>query len=214
MSFPPVVIDTTTSSASTPERPVYVYGQSGRCWKFRNAQVADEYFDRLTLKARCPEFLTDVRYLMNRYGESILKQLALMSREYGNLPIITESNFDVDITHKGKRDNAGLDTNPRTYTYYYKKANISITCNKRFSMYSLEPLQYLFPDHKYHESISCLTSGICNTELLQDYLLGDRVRYTEPRAQVAAPQRQPWAFLNIFRRSSTYAPIRVDLHID
>lgn len=213
MSFPPVVIDTTTSQP-TSNRPVYVYGRSGRCWKFRNAEVADEYFDRLTFKNTCPEFLTDVRYLINRYGESILKRLAFISPAYGNLPIITESNFDVDVTFKGKRDSTGLDTNPRTYTYYFKKANISITCNKRFSMYSIEPLQNLFPDHKYHESISCLTSHITNTELLQDYLLGDRVRYTEPRVQVTAPQRKPWTFLNIFRRSTTYAPIRVDLHVD
>lgn len=214
MSFPPVVIDTTTtSSPPTPERPVYVYGQSGRCWKFRNAADADAYFDTLTMGKSFPEFLTDVKYLIRRYGESILKRLALISPKYGNLPIITESNFDVDITHKGKRDHAGLDTNPRTYTYYFKKANISITCNKHFSMYSLEPLQYLFPDHKYHRSISCLTSGICNIELLQDYLLGDGVRYTEPRAQVA-PQRQPWSFMNIFRSRPSYERIHVDLHLE
>lgn len=35
MSFHPIVVD--TAVPERPEIPVYVYGQSGRCWKFKNA---------------------------------------------------------------------------------------------------------------------------------------------------------------------------------
>ena len=88
MSFPAVVIDT-TSSITTSDRPVYVYGRSGRCWKFKTAKDADEYFTNLMSS---PEFLTDVDYLIGRYGESILKRLSLIN-EYDDPPVLTKSNY-------------------------------------------------------------------------------------------------------------------------
>lgn len=226
-SFPPVIIDT---SAPTPpaisaaqERPVYVYGKSGQCWKFNNKENADKYFDDLTYKSVSPQFLSCAQYLIDHYGESILERLRQIN-VYKNPPVFTKSDYVGEITHAGKSVPLGI---AQKYTYFYKKANISITCNKHYEVYSTEPLNQLFPESMRRWGIMHmfipLPSDVAEHErakLRNDYVLGDRVRYTEPRqtpttaTSAAAVPRPSWRWFLLGRTQPTYERIQVGLHLD
>ena len=85
--------------------------------------------------------------------------------------------------------------------------------------YSSEPLLHLFPDDVYghYSTIVCLTRDE-NIKLIHDYILGDRIRYTEPQPQPHQPTVETTSCcipFRIFRITPSYEPIRVDnLHLE
>lgn len=112
------------------------------------------------------------------------------------------------ITHKGKTVSVGQ---PRKYTFFYKKLNLSITSNKKYMPYSNEPLLHLFSDDDFghYSTISCLTQDEDIT-LIHDYILGDHIRYTEPQPRQLIVETTGCCIpFRIFRISPSYKRIHV-----
>lgn len=163
----------------TIERPVYIYGYSGRCWVFKNKQYAIQYLSKLFDFYDYINISRISDILVNKYGKTILERLSKINLYITN-PIILESDYSVNIFNNNTLENKGC---PTKYTYFYDKANISIVTN--YILYRNEDiLHYLLPEEDYFICLLKVLSRHNTTErckLKIDYLLGDHIMYNEPQ---------------------------------
>jgi hypothetical protein len=191
----PVNIDITKKSEAS---PVYVYGASGRCWKFASRDMVQPYFKRLIGSNNPIAIVTNLHYLFRQYGTNIDIRLKEALKE-GVRPC--DHDYEITITNAdGKEDYI----NPRAIVFDYKKAAIKITLPKTIKYSITElctkpeiPFAYLITKNEAEHSEALETINIMihryDYELLKDYLLGDQQIHERPivQAPIAAPDPDP-----------------------
>lgn len=195
--YSPIAITSPTVSSEPSTRPVYVYGKSGKCWRFRDESRIRPYFSGL-LRGGVFEACEE---LVRRYGPTIADRLKLAFHE----DRMEKTAIDPEVEHT---DNNGVlhQIGPRAYKYKFPKANIElahmIDYGERVTV--LAALLDGFDTHITTAERAIL--AVFESRDVWDYLTGDRVVYSEPRA---TPQK-PW-FSWLF--SNTYPVIDVDLRL-
>jgi hypothetical protein len=196
MSYPALVVDA-APAPSAQAAPVYVYGSSGRCWKFNDPSKVDEYFKRLGgFHARCPYPYSAKLYdwLLEKYGPTIFSRINLMKR--GLAPIIEPCEHEVIITNS---DGTITPANPTRWKHTFTNVNITIFLNVG---YECDEYKHLIckdffdktdaKPYKDHQT-NILNNAINMNGLFLDYWKGDRVIYSEPqvRPTPAPVQEEP-----------------------
>lgn len=190
----PVRID--AAATPTQQKHYYVYGASGRCWKFASHDLVQPYFMRLTGSTNPIAITSNLHYLYNCYGTDIDVRMRQARDEH-----VRSYGQDYEITIIGP-DGKEEGITPRSYVFEYKKANIKIVLLANKMKYSLTdidcspeiPLVYLITKNEAEhsqalETVRLMTGGYReNYQLLKDYLLGDRTIYDKPRAAAATPK--------------------------
>ena len=212
MSFSPVEVDKRPAAADEPPS-VYVYGASGRCWKFRNEAMVKHYFLPL---CHGEDGMRCILELLEKYGADVGKRIAVALEES---PCIAAVDHDFEICITGP-DGKEEKSDPRSCIFHFPKANIRIVLPRdftnrvaaHFALAHLIDAKTAQEDVRY--DIIMFAGGGRGSrqswELACDYLLGDRVVCTEPRpapplppapaaapvpevqAQAAQPRRTGW----------------------
>jgi hypothetical protein len=198
MAFSPLTIDTAAAAAPADSvAPVYVYGASGRCWKFKDPSKVDAYFNKLRGRSD-PIFY---EWLIKTHGLTIIDRLFLFRRDCNNQKIIaTPCEYDVTVTNS---DGTTTHLNPSKWKHYSPASNIAfiMTIDRPYNddfMYNTYMHQFCAKFLNEPENARKKQSG---NELIQgamymnadfmDYWRGDRIQHTAPRPAPTPPAPAP-----------------------
>jgi hypothetical protein len=116
---------------------------------------------------------------------------------YKELPDITEGDFQNSIT---KSDGSTVGWNPRSYTYFWKKANIRLQTKTSVSKpfrYAMQKLVDV-PNKYYIDGVICYERLLINIPLFTadfwDMLSGSLKPTLEPPAPIEMPEAKPESF--------------------
>jgi hypothetical protein len=186
MAFAPLSID--TEAPRPPLAPAYVYGRSGRCWKFNNPDPDEilNYFKCLYYKGGRVLSLYPLSaklhdWLEGKYGATILERLKSM-----NDVIIEPCDFEVVITNS---DGSTTCSEPRRYKHFSRNANLTIYSHNSWRNYMLDISTDFWEETKRNDvrynNIQVCMDVYELDPLFLDYWKGDRVIYSAPREQPA-----------------------------
>ncbi len=214
MEYPEIVLNHTQNTNSEhietehkETKPVYVYGASGRCWKFNNKKNFDDYWDKLV---PCRQNLYPfIKNLFDKLGTDIIERLRMVlnwqerktnyEREsfifYHNTDSLTKIKFEMEVmeysgemTDKNGRKVFIL---PSKFKFFHKFSNITIiTENQKFG---ITDFLNMIVNMMSQPKVDIMGgSGTRNTlfailninDLYFDYIKGDMKLYDKPRSEI------------------------------
>jgi len=197
MAFSPLTIDTAAAAAATDTpAPVYVYGASGRCWKFKDPSKVDAYFNKLR---GCYNSKSPIlhEWLIKEYGSNIFNRLGYFTQDFAyNKIIVTPCEYEITVTNI---DGTTKQLNPSKWKHYSPNSNITLILNQGIPVYRDYDklfITYMFPIcAKFFDeptsggekelTYELISGAIYVNADFMDYWRGDRILHTTPRP--AAP---------------------------
>lgn len=192
--------------------PIYIYGASGRCWKFNDSTEVDAYFSTLNPG----NLVIDLRnQIVEKYGSEFIKRFLAFTKDFYNNSLIVENiDFQREII---MADGKKICQSPSRIRFFSKSANLIIICSYRLiqERHHLSTSLDILIDKLckgFNKTSHAYNRGHFNKVLYSneffDFWDGDRIKYDSP--QVAAVSDRPNCFICFgFRRNHDYTPLNI-----
>ena len=199
-TYTSITISDATEKEEIAPTPVYVYGASGRCWKFKDPSKVSKYFSELKGTSNAHLYAGVNIWLKKKYGSTMLDRLNILvsSRRRGSYEGYNCEPIEHAVTITNIDGTQTL-ANPTRWKHTYKSINLTIYSKSQYiniADYICRPI--LNEDPQYAQLFNCTPVGDCLISnikninpLYQDYWEGDRIVYTEPRSETLVPCAAP-----------------------